>query len=89
LAAGIAEDDARYIALIKYAENVGLAFQRVDDILDDENGELELNSFLSFMSVDEAREYSKQLTNDAINEIRFFDKGTLEDLANYLIFRKN
>lgn len=89
LAAGIAEDDARYIALIKYAENVGLAFQIVDDILDYENGKLELNSFLSFMSVDEAREYSTQLTNDAINEIRFFDNGTLEDLANYLIFRKN
>ena len=41
------------------------------------------------MAVDEAREYSKQLTNDAIDEIRFFDNGTLEDLANYLIFRKN
>ncbi len=87
LAAGLDEQDERYSSLIEYAENVGLAFQILDDILDYEAGKRELNSFLSFMSLEEAKAHSKQLTQKAIDRIRSFDNGTLEDLANYLILR--
>ena len=88
LAAGVNEHDNRYNSLINYANNIGLAFQIIDDLLEYESGKKELNSFLSFMSAEEARAYSHKLTQNAISEIQIIDNGTFEDLANHLIYRK-
>ena len=88
IAAGVSENDERYICAVKYAENVGFAFQILDDILDYEEGKRELNSFLSFMSVEEARKYASELTISGIEAISKYDNGTLTKLAEYLTLRK-
>ena len=88
IAAGVFEDDERYFCAVKYAENVGLAFQIIDDILDYEEGKRELNSFLSFMSVEEARKYAYELTASGIEAISKYDNGTLTQLAEFLTLRK-
>ena len=88
VAAGICENDERYSASIKYAESVGLAFQIVDDILDYQEGKRELNSFLSFMSVEEASKYALELTELGILAIAPYDDGVLTELAKYLIVRE-
>ena len=87
LAAGIFENDEKYCAAVKYAEDIGLAFQIIDDILDYQEGKIEINSFMSFMSVDEAKEYANKLTMDGIKAIEKFDDGTLTALAHYLTVR--
>ena len=88
IAAGISDDDDRYTALADYADKVGLAFQILDDILDYKEGKRELNSFLSFMSVEEATKYALELTNLGIAAISQYDDGTLTALAKYLIVRE-
>ena len=88
IAAGVCEDDERYNCAVKYAENVGLAFQIVDDILDFKEGKRELNSFLSFMSLEEATKYALDLTEMGILAIAPYDDGTLTELAKYLIVRE-
>ena len=88
LASGIAEDDKKYLAAVKYAENIGLAFQIIDDILDFQEGKRELNSFLSFMSLDEAKEYANKLTQNGISSISLYDDGTLTELAHFLTARE-
>lgn len=88
VAAGIFENDERYNASVKYAESVGLAFQIVDDILDYQEGKRELNSFMSFMSVEEATKYALDLTELGISAITPYDDGVLTELAKYLIVRE-
>ncbi len=88
LAAGLNEDDERYGAVTHYAENIGLAFQIIDDILDFEAGEREPNSFLAFMTADEARAYAKEITESAKSAIFSYDDGTLCELADYLTVRE-
>ena len=88
VAAGIFENDERYSASVKYAESVGLAFQIVDDILDYQEGKRELNSFMSFMSVEEATKYALDLTELGISAITPYDDGVLTELAKYLIVRE-
>lgn len=88
LAARIDENDERYNIVVKYAENLGLAFQIVDDLLDYKDGKIEENSFLSFMEYDDATRYATNLTNEAINIIKPIDNGTLEELARYLTVRE-
>jgi geranylgeranyl pyrophosphate synthase len=88
IAAHIKESDARYQAVLKYAEKVGLAFQILDDILDYKEGKRELNSFLSFMILDDAQNYANELTLTGIEAIAPYDDGTLTELAKYLIKRE-
>lgn len=102
IAAGITdENDARYKAAEKYAYGIGIAFQIVDDILDVEgdasvlgkatnaDAALGKTTFLSFMSIDEAKAYAKQLTDEAISAIEPFDGcQTLKELAIFLLTRK-
>lgn len=100
-AAGITDDsDPRRKAAAEYAGSIGLAFQIIDDILDVEGDAALLGkathadekegktTFLSFMSVSEAREYAKRLTDDAVRAIAGYSgHGVLTELAYYLLSR--
>jgi len=101
LAAGIRCDDARFISATKYALNIGLAFQIIDDILDvtadasllGKNTGVDASrnktTFLSFMSIDEAREYAEKLTTEAKQALECFDNNEiLIQLADYLLTRE-
>ena len=101
LSAGITDPDAiRYQSAVKYAENVGLAFQVIDDRLDAVGSEEDLGkpigsdeeqgktTFLTFMSADQALDYARDLTEQAKNAIALFPARTvLCDLADYLLNR--
>ena len=79
LAAGVDFNDPRMEDVVTYAENIGLAFQIVDDILDQTgnaeelgknvgvDAEREKNTFLSFYTVEEAQFYADRLTREAVN----------------------
>ena len=101
LAAGVAFDDPRMEAVVMYAENIGLTFQIIDDILDC-TGDAELlgkavgmdaerqkTTFMSFYSVDEARFYAERLTEEAIRAIQSFENSdALITLARWLLTRQ-
>ena len=104
LAAGMDpySDDPRMKALICYSENIGIAFQIIDDILDrvgdetvlgkpigsdSENGK---TTFLTFMTVEEAERFAVELTDRAVSAVSPYDKeGVLTGLAYYLCDRKS
>ena len=68
--------------VVTYAEKIGLAFQIVDDLLDQTGDEAKLgkrvgvddthekNTFLRFYSVEEAKYFADQLTQEAIKAAR-------------------
>ena len=101
LAAGVALTDPRMEDVITYAENIGLAFQIVDDILDRTgdaealgknvgvDAEHEKNTFLSFYTVEEAQFYADRLTSEAVRSIRKYpDSDALCSIAEWLAVRK-
>ena len=101
LAAGISLSDDAMKKVVAYAENIGLAFQIVDDILDrtgDEktlgkrtgvDSEHEKNTFLSFYGVEEAQYYADRLTAGAVEAIRDLEGSeTLAALAEWLAARR-
>ncbi|MBE6601285.1 MAG: polyprenyl synthetase family protein [Ruminococcaceae bacterium] len=101
LAAGVDLTDPRMADVVTYAENIGLAFQIVDDILDctgtaEELGknvgvdaEHQKNTFTSFYTVEEAQFYADRLTEEAIAAIRSYrDSDALCSLAKWLATRK-
>ena len=102
MAAGIIdENDERYRSAVKYAYGIGITFQIVDDILDVEgdasfigkathaDATLGKTTFLSFMSVSEARAYAEKLTDEAIKAIEPFPgHEVLAELARFLLTRK-
>ena len=101
LAAGVSPGDGAMEKVVLYAEKVGLAFQIVDDILDQTGDEQTLgkktggdkehekNTFLSFYSVEEAQFYADRLTAEAIDAIRSFEGNeALISLAKWLATRK-
>ena len=85
-----------------FANNLGIAFQIKDDILDVTSSEEELgkpiksdeknekHTSLSFMSIDEAQETVSKLTREAIASLDFVGKrgDELKEVALYLIERK-
>ncbi len=100
LSAGKYGDEKVLGAAREYCELIGRAFQVTDDILDAtetvetmgkslsdaSNGKL---TFLSFMSVEEAREYARELTERACRAVADIDRdGALCSLAEYLFERK-
>ena len=100
IAAGVDESDLRYVAAVEYARAIGLAFQIVDDILDATSSLEQLGknvgvdkdrnktTFLSFMTVERAREYARELTEKAKAELAVFnDCQVLCELADYLLTR--
>ena len=101
LAAGISFTDSCMEDVITYSENIGLAFQIVDDILDQTGDAAELgknvgvdaehqkNTFLSFYTVEQAQFYADRLTQDAISAIRKYPNSeTLCAIAEWLATRK-
>lgn len=88
LSANIDSSCKEYDSLISYSEKLGLAFQIIDDVLDSKEGKLENNSFVNFMSVDQAMNEAYRLTDEAISSVRSFDNGILEELAHYLTARE-
>ncbi len=84
-----------------YAEGIGRVFQLVDDILDVQSSSEELGkpthsdeknektTYLSFMSIEMARQLALAMTEKAIESVSSFDRGrVLEALASYLCTRK-
>ena len=84
-AAGADEEQLRRTAV--YADAVGLAFQIEDDILDE--GEEGKTTFLTYLTVDEAKEKIAGLTEKAKEAISVYEGAeTLTALADYLAGRK-
>ncbi len=94
------ESDSRCKAAVRYADGIGTAFQIIDDILDVEGDPALLGkathadaaegktTFISFMSVADARKYAKELTDSATEAIRFYDGSEeLTSLAEFLLYR--
>lgn len=84
--------DSVYADTRRYAYNIGLSFQIIDDILDSiEDGGADdgKTTVLSFMSTEEARALAITLTGNAIEAIRNYPGSeTLTELAAALIKRK-
>jgi len=90
-------------ALSSFAENLGLAFQIKDDLLDVEGNQEKLgkpvfsdirkgkSTFVSLMGIEESRKAVDKLSKDAVECLKVFgDKGAfLSQLAQYLIHREN
>ena len=86
----------------EYAENVGLAFQIIDDILDctadpvllgKPVGSDQKNSkttFVSLYGLERSKEIAKEITNKALECLDFFDSDTsaLKEITSYLLDRK-
>jgi geranylgeranyl diphosphate synthase type II len=101
-AAGISsEDDERMRRAVRYAENIGLAFQVLDDILDATSDDatlgkrvhadvkMEKTTFLSELTIEEAYRYASDKTDLAIEAIeRYENSEILTALARYLLNRK-
>ena len=101
LAAGVSLTDPRMQDVVTYAENIGLAFQIVDDILDCTGNAEELgknvgvdaehqkNTFMSFYTVKEAQYYADRLTEEAVQALKKYpDSDILCSLAKWLATRK-
>ncbi|MFA5081195.1 MAG: polyprenyl synthetase family protein [Hydrogenophilaceae bacterium] len=99
---GHALADEQRAALEHYAKCVGLAFQVMDDVLDSEADTATLGktagkdaaqgkaTYLTLMSVREAREYARELVDDALAAIApFGDLGRrLAEIARFIIERQ-
>ncbi|KAL4290692.1 hypothetical protein GQ457_14G003840 [Hibiscus cannabinus] len=90
--------------LRKFARNIGLLFQVVDDILDVTKSSKELGktagkdlvadkvTYPRLMGIDKSREFAEKLKNDALEMLQGFDpvkSAPLIALANYITYRQN
>ena len=100
IAADVEWNDERTAAAMKYAENIGLTFQIIDDILDvvgnegtlgkniGSDAEMGKTTFMSYYSVEEARGLAAELTDEAVKAIADFDTSrVLTDFAIFLLKR--
>lgn len=95
-------DEDTLKALTRYGENIGLAFQIIDDILDIEGNAKELGkssgsdkkkmkmTYPSLLGVEGSREKAQDLIAEAINVLRIFSSKAdpLREIAHYLIKRR-
>ncbi len=89
-------------ALTKYGENIGLAFQVIDDILDVEGKTEELGktsgsdvkkgkmTYPALYGIEKAKQKSEELVSSAISVLKIFssEADPLRDLALYLLKRR-
>ena len=95
--------DTQRESAITYADNLGHAFQIVDDILDVTGDEKELgkpigsdadsnkSTYVTILGIDKSKEYAETLTQKAISGLDIFgdEADFLRNLALSLISRKN
>ncbi len=88
ISAGYGKGSNEYSDILKYSENIGLAFQIEDDILD-MGTEDNKTTFLSFMSKEDAIKKIDELTSEAISVISKYEGSeTLIEFAKYLSTRE-
>nr|MDA3798108.1 polyprenyl synthetase family protein [Kiritimatiellia bacterium] len=81
--------DKEFSCLETYAQNIGIAFQIVDDILDYQEEEQELTC-LSILSMEEAKALAKHHIDTAKESLNMFEPETVKFmifLADYIIER--
>ena len=96
-------DEEKIKAAVDYAENLGIAFQIQDDILDIEGDVIELgkpigsdvkndkSTIVKYLGLEKSKELVKEYTNKAIVSLEVFENDTekLKQIAIMLINRKN
>ncbi len=96
-------DEEKILAARNYGENIGIAFQIVDDILDVTSSDEELgkpvgsdiennkSTYVSLLGIDECKKRVDKLTSDAIQSLNVFngDISALKELALKLKSRNN
>ncbi len=99
--AGAKGEDIAKLAL--YAQNIGLAFQIIDDVLDITATKEELGktagkdlqaqkaTYPSLWGIEGSRQQAQQLIDSAINELSGYDEAAepLRAIAEYIVNRKN
>ena len=94
-------DKEKVEAAEKYAECLGLAFQIVDDILDEIGSEEKLgkpihsdkennkSTYVTLLGIEKCEELVKKLTNEALEELNAFPNNKLiKEYADYLADRE-
>lgn len=96
-------DENKINAAIDYAENLGIAFQIQDDILDIEGDSVSLgkpvgsdekndkSTAVKYFGLDKSKELVKKYTDKAVSALNIFDNDTvvLKQIAYMLVDRKN
>ncbi len=96
-------DEEKIAAARLFGENIGIAFQIVDDILDVTSSDEELgkpvgsdiennkSTYVSLLGIEECKRRVDRLTNEALDALKLFDGETelLKELALSLSTRKN
>ncbi len=99
----VAEADEKQLKTAQeYCENIGLAFQVVDDILDVTSSDEVLgkpvgsddsnnkSTYVTLLGLDGAKKYARELTDNAIESVKDYDNNDmLISLAGYLCDRLN
>ncbi len=79
-------------ALTKYGENIGLAFQIIDDMLDIMQDQRDTGkpNYANKFGIKESKSECEKLIKEAKDSLKIFDKKaeTLKNLADYLLTRK-